>query len=77
MLPIKFESGSPAQALGEELQRGEIRSCVVVFAEPLESTGIVTISAAAEMIADFLPGTGDNFEPAAKTFNDLPCGATL
>ncbi len=67
MLPIKFRSGYRHQPW--------VKNCVAVglaggFLEPLESTGIVTISAAAEMIADFLPQTDDTFEPAAKVFNN-------
>ncbi len=67
MLPIKFRSGYRPKPW--------VKNCVAVglaggFLEPLESTGIVMISAAAEMIGDFLPATADRFEPAAKVFNE-------
>jgi len=49
------------------------RNCVAVglsagFLEPLESTGILMVEAAAHLIADFFPWTGQT-APAARAFN--------
>jgi tryptophan halogenase len=51
-----------------------VKNCVAVglsagFLEPLESTGIVMIGAAADTIADVLPRNSDGFEAAASFFN--------
>jgi tryptophan halogenase len=64
--PLKFRLGFR--------ERPWIRNCVAVglsagFLEPLESTGIVMIENAAQMIADLLPATDDTLERAAAIFN--------
>ncbi|HEU5138037.1 MAG TPA: tryptophan halogenase family protein [Steroidobacteraceae bacterium] len=56
-------------------ERHWVKNCVAVglsggFLEPLESTGIILIEAAAHMIASFHQ-PGRDFEPAARQFNAL------
>lgn len=56
-------------------ERHWVKNCIAVglaggFLEPLESTGIIMIEAAAYMIASFLPRTGA-MQPAANLFNQL------
>jgi tryptophan halogenase len=56
-------------------ERHWVNNCVAVglsggFLEPLESTGIILIEAAAHMIANFYQRSGE-FEPAARQFNSL------
>lgn len=56
-------------------ERHWVNNCVAVglaggFLEPLESTGIIMIEAAAYMIASFLPRAGA-MQPAANQFNQL------
>ncbi|RAK51547.1 tryptophan halogenase family protein [Phenylobacterium deserti] len=56
-------------------ERQWIKNCVAVglsagFLEPLESTGVVLIEAAAAMIAEFFPHNGPIDAPAAR-FNEL------
>ncbi len=51
-----------------------IKNCVAVglsggFLEPLESTGILQIEAAAHMIAEYFPRTGDDLERVARHFS--------
>jgi tryptophan halogenase len=55
-------------------ERSWVKNCVRVglsagFLEPLESTGIVMIGVAADLIADMFPRTTDAFEPSARAFN--------
>jgi tryptophan halogenase len=55
-------------------ERPWLKNCVAVglaagFLEPLESTGIVMIETAAEMICDLLPASAEDFAPAARSFN--------
>lgn len=55
-------------------EKSWVKNCVAVglsggFLEPLESTGIVMIGVAADMLADLFPRTTDAFEPAARTYN--------
>jgi tryptophan 7-halogenase len=64
---LKFDAGFR--------ERPWVRNCVAVglsagFFEPLESTGIMLIEAAAAMIAEFFPWSRD-FDAAARLFNDL------
>jgi len=64
---LKFEAG--------HRERQWVKNCVCVglaggFLEPLESTGIVLIEAAARMIADFFPQSGAMDAPA-KRFNQI------
>jgi tryptophan 7-halogenase len=51
-----------------------VKNCVAVglsggFLEPLESTGILQIEAAAHMIAEYFPRTGDDLDRVAKHFS--------
>lgn len=56
-------------------EQGWIRNCVAIglsagFFEPLESTGIILIEAAAALVAQLFPWNGD-FEAAARQFNRI------
>lgn len=67
-LHIKFETGYRPEHWR--------KNCVAVglaggFVEPLESTGIALIELATYLLTHLLPGDTDDFEPAARHFNEM------
>lgn len=67
-LHIKFETGYRPEHWR--------KNCIAVglaggFVEPLESTGIALIELATYLLTHLLPGDTDDFEPAARHFNEM------